>query len=235
MTVISWHRQRMLCMVAILCCAGLIAAVIWSSDRGLELTDEAYYLLSAIHPEQVQLYISAQHWVLAPLWAITESLQGFRLTGAALLLGAAVLLALGATRCLALLTGTLPAVFTYLGVAAAGGVGALLYVVTIAPSPSYNLLASAGAYGAAGCALLAVDQRRKVACGALCAGAGGVACPVPVEQAFFWYLCRTNCAGVGPVPAIGPEEMGDDRVRGARRVWHPGLVRSDPTFGAGSV
>jgi hypothetical protein len=172
-TEISWHRQRMLCMVAILCCAGLIAGVIWSSDRGLELTDEAYYILSAIHPEQVQLYISAQHWVLAPLWAITENLQGFRLTGAALLLGAAVLLALGATRCLALLTGTRPAVFTYLGVAAAGGVGALLYVVTIAPSPSYNLLASAGAYGAAGCALLAVDQRRKVACGALCAVAGG--------------------------------------------------------------
>jgi hypothetical protein len=172
MRATAWHRQRTLCALAILSCAALIAGVIWSSDRGLELTDEAYYLLSAIHPDQVQLYISAQHWVLAPLWTLTESLQGFRLTGAALLLGAAVLLALGATRSLALLTGAVPTAFAFLGVAAAGGVGGLLYVVTIAPSPSYNLLASAGAYGAVGCALLAVDQRRIAANGAFCVFAG---------------------------------------------------------------
>lgn len=173
MKSVSLHPQRLLCTIAILSFASLFAGVIWSSDRGLELTDEAYYLLSAIHPDQVQLYISAQHWVLAPLWAMTESLQGFRLVGATLLIGTAVFLALGVTRSLALLTGSVPTVFTFLGVSAAGGVGALLYVVTIAPSPSYNLLTSAGAYGAVGCALLAVDRHRKVASGAICLFAGG--------------------------------------------------------------
>lgn len=173
MTPISWHRQHMLLAIAGLSVTCLIAGIIWSSDRGLELTDEAYYLLSAIHPDQIKLYISAQHWVLAPLWSLTGSLQGFRLLGAAILLGSAALLALGATRCLALLTGGAPSVATYLGVAAAGGVGALLYAVTIAPSPSYNLLASAGAYGAAGCALLAMDRRRAAGTVAFCVVSGG--------------------------------------------------------------
>ena len=82
--------------LAILCCLGLVASGVWASDRALEITDEAYYLLAAIYPEHIRFYISAQHWVLAPLWSVSESLQGFRLTGAAVLLGSAALLAAGA-------------------------------------------------------------------------------------------------------------------------------------------
>lgn len=166
------QRQPTLSVVAVLCCVSLIAGVVWSSDRGLGLTDEAYYLLSAIHPEQVQLYISAQHWVLAPLWALTGSLEAFRLVGAVILLGSAGLLAMGATRAMAAVTGYPVPALTTLGVAAASGVGALAYVATIAPSPSYNLLASAGGYGAVGCALLALNRGRWVGL-SLAIAAGG--------------------------------------------------------------
>ena len=167
----------LLAMVALLCLAVLVAGVVWASDRGLELTDEAYYLLSAIHPEQVTLYISAQHWVLAPLWRLTQSLQGFRLTGAAILIGSASVLAMGAARAFTQVTKGQAARLLDLGMTmAAGCIGALLYVATIAPSPSYNLLASAGAYGAFGFALLALDRRLGPSLGL--GGLGGVALAV---------------------------------------------------------
>ncbi len=165
-------QRSLIAWIAILCCLLLVVGVIWSSDRALEFTDEAYYILSAIHPEQVLLYISAQHWVLAPLWSLTENLQGFRLTGAAILLATSGILGLGAARTLGQLTERKLPLLETLGVVAAGGVGALLYVATIAPSPSYNLLASAGAYAAAGFTLLAVRQRSLLASVSLCLVAG---------------------------------------------------------------
>ena len=169
--------SNLLAIVALLCLVVLVAGVVWASDRGLELTDEAYYLLSAIHPEHVTLYISAQHWVLAPLWRLTQSLQGFRLTGAAILIGSASVLAMGAAHAFTLVTKGRAARLLDLGmVMAAGCIGALLYVATIAPSPSYNLMASAGAYGSLGFALLALDRRLGTSMGL--GGLGGVALAV---------------------------------------------------------
>jgi hypothetical protein len=162
---------------ALACLAVLAGGVLWAAGRGLELTDEAYYLLSAIHPDQVSLYISAQHWVLAPLWRLTESLWGFRLTGAALLLATSSLLAAGVWHAVALTTGRSPDRWDRSLAVAAGGIGALLYVATIAPSPSYNLLASAGMYAAMGFALLASGPRRPVVAAGL-AIAGGLALAV---------------------------------------------------------
>ena len=166
---------NLLATVALLCLVVLVAGVIWASDRGLELTDEAYYLLSAIHPDQVTLYISAQHWVLAPLWRLTESLQGFRLTGAAILIGSASVLALGATRVfMQVTTGQEARPLDLWMTMAAGSIGALLYVATIAPSPSYNLLASSGGYAGLGFALLSLGRPRwKLALGL--GGLGGAA------------------------------------------------------------
>jgi hypothetical protein len=158
--------------IAIVSCLSLIVGVIWSSSRALEITDEAYYLLSAIHPEQILLYISAQHWILAPLWRLTESLQGFRLTGAGILLGSGGILGLGSAWMLSQLTGRKPDLTQTIGVMAAGGAGALVYVATIAPSPSYNLLASAGAYAATGCALLSCGRRILLTSLTLCLVAG---------------------------------------------------------------
>lgn len=187
----------LLAMMVLLCLAVLLAGVVWASDRGLELTDEAYYLLSAIHPEQVTLYISAQHWVLAPLWRLTQSLQGFRLTGAAILIGSASVLAMGAARAFRLVTGGQVARPLDLGMTmAAGCIGALLYVATIAPSPSYNLLASAGAYGGMGFALLALDRRRGPSLGL--GGLGGVALAI-------CFVCKPSagvCAGLTVLLAV---------------------------------
>ncbi|MDU9004320.1 hypothetical protein [Sedimentitalea todarodis] len=143
---------------ALACGAILVAAVIWASDRGFDITDEAYYILSAKHPDKVQLYISAQHWILAPLWSLVQSLQGFRLIGMGILVLSASVLGLGALRVADELGLTLSTPLTRAAICAAGAVGALLYVSTIAPSPSYNLLAAAGAYAGVGFALLCVPK-----------------------------------------------------------------------------
>lgn len=155
----SKTRLTILTSVALFCFVVLLAGIIWASDRALELTDEAYYLLSALHPDQVTLYISAQHWLLAPLWSITGSLQSFRLLGVALLLGSAVVLVLGVWHVAGLTTSKRPTWQDWALSGAAAGIGALLYVASIAPSPSYNLLSSAGTYSAIGFTLLALGPR----------------------------------------------------------------------------
>lgn len=141
----------------------LICAVVWASDRALEITDEAYYVLSGAYPDAIEAYISAQHWTLAPLWDIAGSLAGFRLIGTAILVCAAMILS-GGTYRVAIQTdlvagsaGTLITLF------AASSVGALLYVATISPSPSYNLLASAGGYAALGFAFLCATSTHRSA------------------------------------------------------------------------
>lgn len=155
----SKTRLTILTCAALLCFVVLLAGVIWASDRALELTDESYYLLSALYPDQVTLYISAQHWLLAPLWSITGSLQSFRLLGAGLLLGSALVLVLGVWHVAALTCAKRPTWQDWALSGAAAGIGALVYVATIAPSPSYNLLASAGTYSAIGFTLLALGPR----------------------------------------------------------------------------
>ncbi|MCR9089622.1 MAG: hypothetical protein NXH97_23140 [Rhodobacteraceae bacterium] len=151
---------KLFASVALLCGGLLVAGVIWASGRGFEITDEAYYLLSAIYPERVELYVSAQHWVTAPLWAVTGSLQGFRLIGAAVLAFSSAVLGFGILRVLQSYGPENPSRLCRAGLVAASVIGALAYVATIAPSPSYNLLAAAGAYGGAGFALLAVERNR---------------------------------------------------------------------------
>ncbi len=135
----------------------VISFCLWSLDRGLEITDEAYYLLLGMHPDAVKLYISAQQWVTGPLWQVTGSLMSFRAAGMVLLMASAALLAIGATS--ALRQTPLPSADDLGGrsrVIAASLVGALLYAATINLSPCYNLLASAGAYAAAGLLLLSL-------------------------------------------------------------------------------
>jgi hypothetical protein len=182
---------RFVTWVALSCYLCLILGVIWSSDRALEITDEAYYLLSAIHPEEILLYISAQHWILGPLWKLTESLQGFRLTGAMILIGTSGILGLGAVRMLGQLTDFKLSALETLSVVAASGVGALLYVATIAPSPSYNLLASSGAYAAAGLAFLAIRRRGLLSSIGFSFGAG-----------LFLAICFVNKPSAGICSAL---------------------------------
>jgi hypothetical protein len=134
--------------------------VLWTLDRGFELTDEAYYLLLATQPDASSLYISAQHWITSALWQVSGSIPAFRAVGMFVLLSGACLLGIGVfSFCLDQgLVEDRPGPKAVLVAGAA--VGALLYASTINLSPSYNLLASAGAYAAAGLVLLASGRSR---------------------------------------------------------------------------
>lgn len=143
----------------ILLCASLVVTYcIWTLDRGFEITDEAYYLLLAMHAGSVKFYISAQQWITSGIWQITGSLTMFRAAGMTLLLASSTLLALGVfSACLRF--GLVADRFEFKSVILAGSaVGAMLYASTINLSPCYNLLASAGAYAAAGMVLLALNR-----------------------------------------------------------------------------
>ncbi len=135
-------------------------AFVWLAaglGRGLELTDEAYYLLYAIHARQIQLFFSPFHWVIGPLWEATGSLAAFRAAGLLLsVLGAAVLAAgllRAATRV------GLPVPDDRLGraaVIATAVCGALLYGSLLNFTPSYNLMATIFGSLAVGLGLLSM-------------------------------------------------------------------------------
>ncbi|HEV2613568.1 MAG TPA: hypothetical protein VGV92_02540 [Gammaproteobacteria bacterium] len=137
----------------------VISYCIWTLDRGFDITDEAYYLLLSIHPHAVTFFISAAQWITSTLWQITGSVYAFRAIGMCILLFSSLLLALGTvvacTRC------NLISVIHFgerVTIIASTFCGALFYAATINFSPSYNLLASAGAYAAAGLVLFTVNN-----------------------------------------------------------------------------
>lgn len=143
----------------IIFCSILIAAFsIWSLDRGFEISDESYYLLLAMQPESTTLYISTQQWITAFLWDITGSLTLFRASGLALLLVGSSILALGVHSCCIRFKIFSNSKLTMPVLLACSAVLAMLYASTINYSPSYNLIASAGAYAASGMILLATSQ-----------------------------------------------------------------------------
>jgi hypothetical protein len=154
----SWKVENVTRTIILLCAFLAIAYCIWTLDRGFEITDESYYLLLAMHAGSVKLFISAQQWITAGLWQVTGSITMFRAAGMISLLASSTLLALGVfSACLRF--GLLADRFESKCVVLAGSaVGAMLYSSTINLSPCYNLLASAGAYAAAGMVLLASNR-----------------------------------------------------------------------------
>lgn len=153
-----WKVESVVRMGILLCAFLAMAYCIWTLDRGFEITDEAYYLLLAMHAGSVKLFISAQQWITAGLWQFTGSLAMFRAAGMVSLVASSALLALGVfSTCLRF--GLVTNRFELKAVVLAGSVVcAMLYASTINLSPNYNLLASAGAYAAAGIALLASNR-----------------------------------------------------------------------------
>lgn len=151
----------------------VIVYVVWSRNRGFEITDEAYYFLLAIHPAAARFYISAQQWAMGPIWQVTGSLTSFRMAGLVLLTGSAAVLGMGA---LAAARGRNALAMPYwpgrIAVVGCAIVCALLYAITINLSPSYNLLASASAYLALGLVLLVGDKTSATARAALFGLAG---------------------------------------------------------------
>jgi len=147
-------QHQVVAVLTLICSAATVSYCVWTLDRGFELTDEAYYLLSGKYPEATSFYISGQHWILDGLWRLARGIVAFRAWGLALLIGGALILAGGivaSAQRLRLISGGWPG---RLAIAASCTVCSLLYATTINLSPSYNLLAAAGAYSAAGLVLL---------------------------------------------------------------------------------
>lgn len=132
---------------------------VWILDLGFDITDESYYLLLAIQANSQELYVSAQHWLTSWLWQLSGSLISFRATGLLILLASSILLAGGAHSFLSK-AGALPEQSRFPGLIYSTSIlSALFYGSTINFSPCYNLMASAGAYSAAGLMLLASGSR----------------------------------------------------------------------------
>lgn len=157
----------------------LMSYCIWTLDRGFDITDEAYYLLLAIHPQSVTFFISAAQWITSTLWQITGSVYGFRAIGMGILLFSSLLLALGTvTACIRCnVMGTIHS-GERVTIIASTFAGALFYAATINFSPSYNLLASAGAYAAVGLVLFTTHNSNGWRNALLCFLAG---CAIGIE------------------------------------------------------
>ncbi|MGZ4958447.1 MAG: hypothetical protein ACXV7J_04280 [Methylomonas sp.] len=145
------------------CVAILLAYGLWSLNRGLDLTDESYYLASAIHPDSLLLWATAMHWFTAGLWQLSGNLATFRGMGMAILVVSSVVLALGMIRA-----------FETCGfgeannrrsrtlIVAGSLVGAMLYHAFVPFTPSYNLLAVSGVYMGMGLVTLSVNSSRSL-------------------------------------------------------------------------
>jgi hypothetical protein len=143
-----------------LCIVLTVAAFGWLADglgRGLELTDESYYVLGAVHADSVHLFSTAAHWVGAVLWKASGTLVSFRALGLALAVASAIALAWGVMR-VAPLAGIEPpaSASARTGVMATAASGALLYGSLLNFTPSYNLLAASGACLAMAFALMSM-------------------------------------------------------------------------------
>ncbi|QRF58544.1 hypothetical protein [Variovorax paradoxus] len=195
--------------VLVAACAVIVYAV-WSRNRGFEITDEAYYLLLAIHPAETRFYISAQQWATAPIWQLTGSLASFRMAGLVLLAGSAAVLGMGALAAArGLATPGRPPMSGRVAVIGGAVVCALLYAITINVSPSYNLLASAGAYLALGLVLLAGGKTSTVSRTALF-GVAGVALAVE-------FVCKPS-SGVATFVLVAVAVLWLDRSGGRKTV-----------------
>ena len=148
-------------LTARLCLLLVASFCVWTLDRGFDITDAAYYLLLAMHPGAVTLYISAQQWVSGMIWQLTGSLVAFRAAGMAMLVAGAAILSWGVLAAVPQMRGSHPELDARRReiLLASSITCALVYVETIAFSPSYNLLATAGAYGAAGLVLLMMGRK----------------------------------------------------------------------------
>ncbi|MES2938079.1 MAG: hypothetical protein V4864_10370 [Pseudomonadota bacterium] len=230
--------------LAMLTAIALLACLVARLDRGLELSDEAYYLLYAIHARSISVFFSPFHWVTGPLWELTGSLVAFRGAGMLLSIGAALVLAEGVLHA-AKQTG-LPVPDSAAGrnaVRATAASGALLYGSMFSLTPSYNLMAAIGTNLATGLCLLAIgaDRRRAVllavaagACLALCflSKVSSGPCVAAVlallwllvaEGRLRWYILWAAAAAVATVVAVaemwGGIAQAINQVRTGVELW----------------
>lgn len=157
-SVTAGAAVRLVEWLSVVLSAAALAWLVNGLDRGLELTDESFYLLSALHADSIRLFFSPTHWVSGALWRMAPSLVAFRAVGLGLATTSALLLAWGVLR-VAPLAGlqvgsSRPGQVAVLASAASG---ALLYGSLLSFTPSYNLLGASGACFAIGLGLLSIS------------------------------------------------------------------------------
>lgn len=141
----------------------LAALIIWTFGRGLELTDEAFYVLTSMYPHAFRFFFTPTQWISGPLWQMADGLAGFRAIGWSITTACAAVLGIGAARGAAFVARwPVPPSRLYLvTVATSTIVSAWLYGAILPFSPSYNLLGASGAYAAFGLFLLSIDRETR--------------------------------------------------------------------------
>jgi hypothetical protein len=163
--------RRPLAWAAMLCACTTLGWLVFHLNRGFELTDESFYILSAIHADRIRFFFTPVHWVSSALWAITGSLVAFRTLGLFLVLASAIFLAWVVLVVAPLASLETP--LTRIGrgaVLATAASGAMLYGSLLSFTPSYNNLGMTGASFAMGFGLLALRPGRYAWTCALVAG-----------------------------------------------------------------
>jgi hypothetical protein len=183
------------------CLVVLLSYGLWSLDRGLDLSDESYYLAAAINPDAVLLWSTAMHWFTAKLWLISGGLSGFRALGMLILTGSALVLALGATHAFQSSGIGVKRLSSrpLLLISACSLCAALLYQAFLPFTPSYNLLAVSCAYLALGLVCLTANRPQNQRCYWLWISAGaalGIGFLAKFSAAGCAYLIACMVAGV---------------------------------------
>ncbi|MGZ5194614.1 MAG: hypothetical protein ACXWJM_04725 [Ramlibacter sp.] len=138
--------------------AATLAWLIDGLDRGLELTDESYYLLSALHARDIRLFFTPFHWVSGMLWTASDSLVAFRAWGLGLACASAMTLAWAVLHAAPRAGMSAPeGRLSRAAVMASAASGALTYGSLLSFTPSYNLLAASGACLSVAFGLLSTD------------------------------------------------------------------------------
>jgi hypothetical protein len=138
--------------------AATLAWLIDGLDRGLDLTDESFYLLSALQPHDIRLFFTPFHWVSGLLWRASGTLLAFRAWGLGLACTSAVALAWAVLQAAPRAGMNAPeGRLARAAVMAGAAGGALIYGSLLSFTPSYNLLAASGASFSVAFGLFATD------------------------------------------------------------------------------
>lgn len=177
----------MLLAIPVLVCAAIVLVVGYAAQFGFDITDESFYLMSLARPADVTVGVSLWHQFLSPVFYATgQSLVGFRMTGMAVFMGAAIFLGYRLEDAL----GDRPAQSAVLRACCITAVlilGCFYYYRLGLLTPSYNALSLLGAILVVGGAwrLVARPDRRTwrhlMFCGVIGVGCGMAALARPTS------------------------------------------------------
>lgn len=140
----------------------LLTYLVLISNRGFNLNDESYYVLSGWNANNIEYFVTAQHTILEPIWKISGSLTAFRLFGLLLLFLSSWFLGTIISR---ILIDRQPSWtdrgFSLFLIRQLTILFSLVYAATISTAPSYNLLGAVFTNSLIGCYLKFLESESK--------------------------------------------------------------------------